>query len=175
MQKPASYALPNAMGASAVGELTLERLTVEDTPALHLFEKRNRTWFETHVGARADSYWNLDSLTEVVRDQVEAGELMFLLKDQSEIVGRVNLTGVDAGVAQLGYRIGEDHAGQGAATRGVALVIDVARTLGLWALEARVKLVTPASMRVLEKNGFYPTGRAMIATAECKTFRLDLD
>lgn len=158
-----------------MGDLSLERLSVADAPALFLFEKRNKAWFEAHVGPRPDIYWDLCRLTELVQEQVKAGELMFLLKDNDQIVGRVNLTGVEAGVAQLGYRIGQEQAGRGTATRGVALLIEEARRLGLWGIEARVKLDNPASMRVLQKNGFHITGKDLIADFECKTFRRDLD
>lgn len=158
-----------------MADLSLERLSIADAPALFLFEKHNKAWFEAHVGPRPDVYWDMFRLTELVQEQVEAGELMFLLKDRGRIVGRVNLTGVEARVAQLGYRIGQEQAGRGTATRGVALLIDEARRLGLWAIEARVKLDNPASIRVLEKNGFHVTGSDVIAEFECKTFRRDLD
>lgn len=156
-------------------ELSLERLSVADAPALFLFEKRNKAWFEAQVGPRPDMYWDLIRLTQLIQEQVAENELMFLLKDRGQIVGRVNLTSVKSGVAQLGYRIGQEQAGRGMATRGVAILIDTARALGLWALEARVKLDNPASMRVLQKNGFHLTGQDVIDDLECKTFRRDLD
>lgn len=157
-----------------MGDLSLERLSVADAPALFTFEKRNKAWFETHVGPRPDNYQDPFRLTDLVREQVEAGELMFLLKAKGNIIGRVNLTGVEAGVAQLGYRIGQEHAGRGAATRGVALIVEQAQDLGLRAIVARVKLDNLASMRVLQKNDFYATGYDTVGDAECKTFCRDL-
>ncbi|MCK8464222.1 GNAT family N-acetyltransferase [Aliiroseovarius sp. S1339] len=163
------------MAAPAVVDLELAPLSVADAPGLFAFEVKNRKWFESHVGPRPDAYWDLASLTEIVRDQVEAGEMMFLLKSGGKILGRLNLTAVDNGVAQLGYRIGQHHTGQGIATRAVALALQAAQDRGLWALEARVLLNNPASIRVLEKAGFIRTGQDIIGDLECETYRSDLD
>lgn len=156
-------------------DLTLERLTELDAPSLFVFEKKNKTWFESHVGPRPDSYLTLDGLSAVVMEQVAAGELMYLLKLGGRIIGRVNLTGIDARVAQLGYRLGKDHCGKGLATQAVGMVLEAARAQGLWAIEARVLAGNPASRRVLEKNGFLHTGSARIGDKACDTFRRDLD
>ena len=156
-------------------DLELAPLSVEDAPALFVFEVKNRDWFEKHVGPRPDTYWDLESLTEIVREQVLEKELMFLLKSGGKILGRVNLTAVDCGVAQLGYRIGEQFAGQGLGSRAVRLATQTAQDHGLWALEARVLLNNPASKRVLEKTGFILTGQDLIGDLECETFRCDLD
>ena len=156
-------------------DLELAPLSVADAPGLFAFEVKNRTWFEKNVGPRPDTYWDLATLTEIVREQVQAGELMFLLKRGGKILGRVNLTGADNGMAQLGYRIGQSHTGQGIATQAVAMALQKAVDQGLWALEARVLLSNPASKRVLEKVGFYRTGHDSIGDLECETFRRDLD
>ncbi|WP_298569338.1 GNAT family N-acetyltransferase [uncultured Aliiroseovarius sp.] len=156
-------------------DLELCPLSPADVPALFAFEVQNRDWFEAHVGPRPETYWDLTSLTAIVSDQVAAGELMFLLKRGGKILGRVNLTAVQGSVAQLGYRIGQTHGGQGFATQAVGLAIKAARDRSLWALEARVALNNPASRRVLEKSGFKLTGDTMIGDLECQTFRRDLD
>ena len=139
-------------------DLELAPLSIDDVPGLFAFEVKNRLWFEKHVGPRPDSYWNLTTLTEVVHKQVSAGEMMFLLKIGGRIVGRVNVTALEGGVAQLGYRIGQAHSGQGIATRAVAMACQEAYDRGVWALEARVLLDNIASKRVLEKAGFIRTG-----------------
>ncbi|WP_289042796.1 GNAT family N-acetyltransferase [uncultured Aliiroseovarius sp.] len=156
-------------------DLKLAPLSVDDAPLLLAFEVANRLWFEQRVGPRPDSYWKLDTLTQVVREQVEAGEMMYLLKRGGRIMGRVNLTALDGGVAQLGYRIGQAHTGQGVATLAVAMACDEARDCGVWALEARVALKNLASKRVLQKSGFICTGHTVIGDLECETFRRDLD
>ncbi|WP_371168422.1 GNAT family N-acetyltransferase [Aliiroseovarius sp. 2305UL8-7] len=163
------------MDALAVVDLELCPLSVEDAPGLFAFEVRNRDYFERHVGPRPDTYWDLTSLTDVLQAQVGAGEMMYLLKSGGKILGRVNLTAVDNGVAQLGYRVGEEFTHRGIATKAVTLAIDRATEHGLWALEARVLLNNPASKRVLEKAGFTCTGQDRIGDLECETFRRDLD
>ncbi len=158
-----------------MADLELAPLGVGDAPGLFAFERKNRDWFETQVGPRPDIYWKLDTLTDLIREQVKAGEMMFLLKIGGRIVGRVNVTALENGVAQLGYRIGQAHCGQGIATRAVALICQEACDRGIWALEARVLRDNIASKRVLEKVGFIRTGTAQIGDLDCDTFRRDLD
>lgn len=174
MPKSAAFASQNKLDVPAVDDLTLAPLSLSDVPALMAFEVENRIWFETQVGPRPDTYWQLNSLTEVIKAQVAAGEMMFLIKRDGAILGRLNLTAVEHGVAQLGYRIAQAQTGQGIATRAVTLAIDLARTRGLWALEARVLDSNAASKRVLEKTGFTRTGQSTIGEMACTLFRRDL-
>ena len=75
------------------------------------------------------------------------------------MVGRVNLTEVVDGSAELGYRIAQKAAGQGLATAAVRKVRELAAAeYGLSNLRARVKLDNPASRTVLEHNGFVAVG-----------------
>ena len=152
----------------------LRPLRVEDAEALWHFEIENRAWFEGWVGPRPDSYWELGSLRKVIEGQLADTDAMFLVWDGDTLQGRVNLTGIEQGVAQLGYRVGEAHVGRGAASTAVELVLDEARVLGLWAVEARVALGNPASVRVLEKCGFRPIGMRQIGELDMQLFRCDL-
>ena len=158
-----------------VGEIELVPLSVGEAPALFAFEVKNRAWFERWVGPRPDSYWEISSLAKIVQNQVDAGEWMYLVKRLGRILGRVNLTDEGNGVAQLGYRIGREYAGQGVASSAVRLMVDHAPTLGLWALEARVLEGNDASYRVLEKTGFRPIGQSDLQGRLLTTFRRDLD
>lgn len=140
-----------------MAEVTLAPLAVADAAALLRFEVENRDWFETWVGPRPDSYWQLDSLRKILRAQVEDEDLMYLIKAASgDILGRLNITGFQSGVGQIGYRVGTAHAGRGVATSAVALALPQARAAGLWALEAQVSADNRASWLVLERNGFTP-------------------
>ncbi len=59
----------------------------------------------------------------------------------------------------LGYWLGEEHWGKGMISEAVNLVTNYAFTeLGLERVEASVFEYNPASMRVLEKNGFEKEG-----------------
>ena len=87
----------------------------------------------------------------------------YLLKAGDDIVGRINLTGVQRvafNKASLGYRIGEAYAGQGVASRAVALLLEEAYgKLDFWRIEANSRPENAASVRVLERNGFTQCGR----------------
>lgn len=152
----------------------LRPLCVEDAEALWHFEVQNRAWFERWVGPRPDTYWELGSLTKIIEAQLEDTDAMFLVWDGATLMGRVNLTAIEAGVAQLGYRIGEVHMGRGVASTAVLLALEEARALGLWAVEARVASGNPASVRVLEKCGFRPIGQRQVGEMDMQLFRCDL-
>ncbi len=154
-----------------MADIRLTPLTVADAAALSAFEVRNRVFFEEHVGPRPDFYWDVKELATVITIQIRDDDAMFLIRSGNEIIGRLNLTSADGGVAQLGYRVGQAWCGQGVASAAVRLAFDEARRLGLWALEARVRADNPASGRVLEKTGFHLTG----AEGDFRLFRADLD
>ncbi|MBT2129711.1 GNAT family N-acetyltransferase [Aliiroseovarius lamellibrachiae] len=158
-----------------VGEIELVPLSVDDAPALFAFEVKNRAWFEGWVGPRPDSYWELSSLEKIVQNQVDAGEWMYLVKSDGRILGRLNLTDEGNGVAQLGYRIGQDHVGRGVASKAVIQMVGKAPSLGLWALEARVLAGNDASYRVLEKTRFRITDERTLDGRALMIFRRDLD
>ncbi|MDA5093462.1 GNAT family N-acetyltransferase [Aliiroseovarius sp. KMU-50] len=163
------------MDVRPVTPITLDPLSEADAPDLFAFEVGNRAWFEKWVGPRPDSYWELTSLTRIIRDQVAEGEPMFLIKRDGAILGRLNITGVDGGVGLLGYRIGERHVGQGVASCAVALGLDRARALGLWALEACVLDDNPASRHILEKAGFRKISVTDLDGCQMMLLRCDLD
>lgn len=73
------------------------------------------------------------------------------------IIGRANLKDVDkqTGVAELGYRVGQDQVGTGVATAAVQQMKRIAQAqMGLQRLDAVVLKTNLASRRVLEKCGF---------------------
>jgi ribosomal-protein-alanine N-acetyltransferase len=76
---------------------------------------------------------------------------------EGRIAGRLNLRFIDPvqGSGEIGYRIGELHCGKGWASASVRHMQQLA--YGKWALTSLVAYVNvenPASVRVLEKNGF---------------------
>lgn len=75
-----------------------------------------------------------------------------------ELVGSCGLGRRPSGAIELGYWIARAHWGRGIATEASAAMIDIARALGLPALEGSHFLDNPASGRVLEKLGFEPRG-----------------
>lgn len=142
--------------------------TLEDSDALLEFERENRTYFESWINAREDSYYNISSVRnaiETARADASADKAyQFLAKLNGVIVGRVNLTGVTRpcfNKASLGYRIGERFGGNGFATRAVELILRKARAeLDLWRVEATVRPENQGSARVLLRNDFVEYGTA---------------
>ncbi|GGC18509.1 GNAT family N-acetyltransferase [Pseudoduganella buxea] len=147
--------------------LRLCPLVADDAADLLAFELANRAWFERWVVPRDPSFYHLAAVQAAASaaqwERAAGTSYQYLLRRGDAIVGRVNLTGVTRPAfnkAALGYRIGEDQAGQGIATRAVALVLQEAfGPLGLWRLEANARPENVASVRVLERNGFRQCGR----------------
>ena len=86
--------------------------------------------------------------------------LMIMLRTNGapELIGECGLARRPSGSVELGYWIARDHWGQGYATEACLALVDIARTLGLPAIEGSHFLDNPASARVLEKLGFTPRG-----------------
>jgi [ribosomal protein S5]-alanine N-acetyltransferase len=149
-------------------DLQLVPAVPADAEALLAFELANRAWFEHWVVPRSPSYYSLEAVCAVLALAGREREMdishQYLLKGAGAIVGRINLTGVQRvafNKAALGYRIGQAQAGQGVATRAVALMLEEAfGKLGFWRIEANSRPENLASMRVLERNGFRQYGRA---------------
>ena len=140
----------------------LQLLRLDHAPALLAFERENRAYFAASVPDRGDEFFaEFDTRYAQLLEWQAAGTdyLHLLVAEGSEVVGRVNLTEVADGTAELGYRIAQKAAGQGLATAAVRKVRELAATeYGLSRLRARVTLNNPASRKVLEHNGFVAGG-----------------
>jgi len=136
----------------------LQLLRLDHAPALLAFERENRAYFAASVPDRGDEFFaEFDTRYAQLLKWQAAGTDYFhlLVAERGEVVGRVNLTEVADGSAELGYRIAQKAAGQGLATAAVRKVRELAATeYGLSRLRARVTLDNPASRKVLEHNGF---------------------
>jgi len=140
----------------------LQLLRLDHAPALLAFERENRAYFAASVPDRGDEFFaEFDTRYAQLLEWQAAGTdyLHLLVAEGGEVVGRVNLTEVADGTAELGYRIAQKAAGQGLATAAVRKVRELAATeYGLTRLRARVTLDNPASRKVLEHNGFVAVG-----------------
>jgi RimJ/RimL family protein N-acetyltransferase len=74
------------------------------------------------------------------------------------LVGGCGLGGRPSGAVEMGYWIARPDWSRGFATEACLALIDIARALGLPALEGSHFRDNPASARVLEKLGFEPRG-----------------
>src|SRR6266581_1679106 len=144
----------------SIPDLQLVRL--DHAPALFAFERENRAYFAASVPDQGDEFFaEFDTRYAQLLAWQAAGTDYFhlLVAEGGEVVGRVNLTEVADGTAELGYRIAQKAAGQGLATAAVRKVRELAATkYGLTRLRARVTLDNPASRKVLEHNGFGACG-----------------
>jgi len=140
----------------------LQLLRLDHAPALLAFERENRAYFAASVPDRGDEFFaEFDTRYAQLLAWQAAGTdyLHLLVAEGGEVVGRVNLTEVADGTAELGYRIAQKAAGQGLATAAVRKVRQLAATeYGLTRLRAKVTLNNPASRKVLEHNGFVAVG-----------------
>ncbi|OCW59056.1 GNAT family N-acetyltransferase [Hoeflea olei] len=89
-------------------------------------------------------------------------------------------TGKDGVSPEIGYWIGEPFWRRGIATEAVHALVDMAfRTREIDHIDARCRVINPASRRVLQKSGFQFQGSGMIhiqsinASAAVEWFRLD--
>lgn len=164
--------MPNGHG------VRLERLTAAHRDAVLRFETVNRDYFAAAVPDRGDEFFAdyparhaallalQDALTDIFH---------VLVADDGTIVGRVNLTYIDRGEAELGYRVGRDFTGRGIAAEAVRHVCHLAATeYGLRRLRARVVDDNVASRTVLLRNGFAPAGETTIDGRPAQSFTLDL-
>ena len=93
------------------------------------------------------------------RDPILPSVLIFERTDGApNLVGSCGLGRRPSGAVEMGYWIAKPFWGRGYATEACVALIDIARTLGIPALEGSHFLDNPASARVLEKLGFEPTG-----------------
>ncbi|GGZ17602.1 alanine acetyltransferase [Streptomyces poonensis] len=140
------------------GMLRLERLRADHADALLAFERENREYFARSIPDRGDAYFaEFAARHRALLDEQDAGVCHFhvVLDGDGELTGRVNLVDVEAGAAELGYRIGERAAGRGTATAAVREVCRLAATAyRLSALTAITTLDNGASQTVLLRNGF---------------------
>lgn len=149
--------------------VALHPIAGADAAELLRFETDNRDFFERSMAGFGDDYYNLTAVERVIAERTEDWHddeaYYYLICDAAgELVGRVNLFGVQRGPAQraeVGYRVAERHSGKGYATAAVRHVVREAfKVHGLHRLEAATSPKNVASQTVLLRNGFEFWGRA---------------
>lgn len=158
--------------------MRLELLTAEHRDAILEFEVANRDYFAATIPDRGDAFFTDYPArhAELLAWQA-AGTDRFhvLLTDDGAIAGRINLTFISGGEAELGYRIGKAFTGRGVATEAVRQVCELARgDYGLTRLRAATTEDNHASMTVLRRNGFTITGQTRLNGRPGHLFARDL-
>ena len=85
-----------------------------------------------------------------------------LNRGNRDVIGSFSVQAGPAGEAELGYMVAPDWAGQGLATEAVQALLDAVFGLAaVGSVVARVRVVNPASRRVLVKCGFAYEGAGL--------------
>jgi [ribosomal protein S5]-alanine N-acetyltransferase len=151
-----------------MSDVIIKLLEESDAQELIAFELKNRVFFERVGFPREDNYYELDNFNTIMKDSIEKQDKglvnMYLIKNHNGmILGRINLLSIVRGSfnkAELGYRIGEEHQGNGYATSAVKLILDEAvNNHRLHRIEAGTSPDNIGSQIVLIKNGFQFVGR----------------
>lgn len=142
----------------------LKRLHADHAPAVLAFELANRAYFASSVSDRGDDFFDqfADRYNALLAEQ-EAGICAFyvLVAEDGSVLGRFNLYDIEAGTAQVGYRVAQYVAGRGVATATVRELCRLAAARhGLRTLRAATARRNAASQKVLTKTGFVPVGPA---------------
>jgi ribosomal-protein-alanine N-acetyltransferase len=142
----------------------LQQLDAGHAPAVLAFELANRTYFAASISDRGDEFYDqfTDRHRALLADQ-EAGlcACYVLVADDGSVLGRFNLYDIGDGTADLGYRVAQQVAGRGVATRSVRELCRIAAERhGLRTLRAATSHGNAASQKVLAKAGFVPVGPA---------------
>ncbi len=142
----------------------LEQLRAGHASAVLAFELVNRAYFAASISDRGDEFFDqFPDLYKASLAEQEAGGCAFyvLVADDGSVLGRFNLYDLEDGSAKLGYRVAQEVAGQGVATRSVRELSRIAAAgHGLRLLRAAVSHENTASQKVLAKAGFVPAGPA---------------
>lgn len=158
--------------------MRLEQVTAQHQDAILEFEIVNRAYFATSIPDRGDAFfadYPARHATLLAWQAAGTDRFHILLTDEGKVAGRVNLTCIEHGQAELGYRIGEAFAGQGLATEAVRQVCELARTsYGLTRLHAAAAVDNRASVKVLLRNGFTITGETRLSNRPGHLFARDL-
>lgn len=135
----------------------IERLRLDHAAAVLVFERENRAYFAASISDRGDDYFTgfRQRFRGLLAEQ-GAGACRFhvVVSDNGDVVGRVNLTDVVGGSAELGFRVAEKAAGRGLTTAAVRTVCAMAvRDYGLRSLRASAAADNAGSRAVLSRVG----------------------
>ena len=142
----------------------LQRLRADHAPAVLAFELANRVYFAASISDRGDEFY--DRFTErhsalLAEQEAGIGAFYVLVAEDGSVLGRFNLYDLKDGTAALGYRVAQQVAGRGVATRSVRELCRIAAARhGLRTLRAATSHGNAASQKVLAKTGFVPAGPA---------------
>ncbi len=142
----------------------LQRLRNDHAAAVLAFELANRAYFAASISDRGDDFFDHfpERHADLLRaQQAGAGVFRVLVAGNGAVIGRFNLSFVENGMAELGFRVAQHVSGRGVATATVLELCHVASAQHqLTRLRAAASLQNAASRSVLTKSGFVPVAPA---------------
>ncbi|QQK08815.1 GNAT family N-acetyltransferase [Miniphocaeibacter halophilus] len=144
----------------------VELINRNNLDKLYKFEVDNKKYFAEIGFPRKKEYYEYENFLlssyGLIDEQIRDLGYYYLLMDNCHVIGRINISQIirrPLNKGELGYRLGKNIQGKGYGTKGVSLVVDLARKKHkLHRLEAGTSSENIPSQRVLEKNGFRKVG-----------------
>jgi ribosomal-protein-alanine N-acetyltransferase len=132
------------------------------------YVSRNRLFLDSWEPVRDETYYTADYQAEILEKEAKLSEQEQLFKVwmlyNDRIIGSISLSNIVRGAFQschLGYRMDGELVSQGLMTEGIKAVITHAfEELQLHRIEANIMPRNKASMKVVQKLGFYEEGLA---------------
>lgn len=148
------------------GRVGLRPLRHRDEGAWHDLRARNVGWLQRWEATAPDlggTPLRFGQLVRHYRAEGRAGRMLpWVVTYDGELVGQLTVGSIQWGslrCAQMGYWIGQAHAGRGIVPTAVAMGTDYCLgTLGLHRMEINIRPENVASLRVVEKLGFRDEG-----------------
>jgi [ribosomal protein S5]-alanine N-acetyltransferase len=152
--------------------LLLRSRSESAAPEILEYVMRNKTFLEPWEIERSLSYYTVEHQQMMLAE--EAGKMaqgslckvwLYTKEDESRVIGSAALSNIVRGAFQschLGYKLDEHEQGNGYMTEALqALIIYAFEELKLHRIEANIMPRNGASMRVVQKLGFYEEGLAL--------------
>jgi Acetyltransferases, including N-acetylases of ribosomal proteins len=139
--------------------LTLRPWQAADAALLHELWAERDPRVPAHRRLDADGRPTVAEFEERVRSGALDGFLVVVERHSGEPVGYCGIATTEGEEPELAFELLRRVWARGYATEAAAAVVDDARRRGIPALVAGVREWNAASLRVLDKLGFAPTGR----------------
>jgi ribosomal-protein-alanine N-acetyltransferase len=128
---------------------------------------RNKEFLQEWEGLKKDEFYTKEyheKYLEEINNETSLRFWLFKKEDISKIIGTVSLNNIIRGAFQschLGYKLDKDEINNGYMTEALAKIIEIGfNDLKLHRMEANIMPKNKASLRVVEKLGFYNEGLA---------------
>lgn len=149
--------------------LELRILNEDHAEQVYNYFVRNKEFLSEWESQREADYYTIDFQSNLLRteyNKIERGDMFKIwIFSDDRVIGSVALNNIIRGIfqsAHLGYRMDKDELNKGYMTEALKAVISEAFSeLKLHRLEANIMPRNKASIRVVEKLGFYNEGLAI--------------